>query len=143
MIRYLTVQEVIEIHAWALEAFGGLDGIRDQGMLDSAVVTPQMAFGGVELYPTPVSKAASLAYSLAMNHPFQDGNKRTAFWAMDTFLRLNGHFVDCETEEGTGTFLSLAAGELSREQLTDWLAAHCRALREMGQSGPDQTKAGD
>ena len=103
MTRYLTMQEVLEIHRWALQSFGGLDGVRDTGMVESALATPQMTFGGVELHPTLAKKAAALAFSLVMNHGFVDGNKRVGFWAMDTFLRLNGHHVVCTTEEGEQT----------------------------------------
>jgi death-on-curing protein len=128
MTRYLTLQEVLDIHRWALQAFGGPGGIRDVGLVESALAAPQMTFDGVELHSTLVEKAAALAFSLVMNHGFVDGNKRVGFWSMDTFLRLNGQGVVCTAEEGEQTFLSLAAGEMTREQLTDWLSPRCRPL---------------
>src|ERR1700694_5038306 len=128
MTRYLTMQEVLDIHRWALQAFGGLDGVRDTGMVESALAAPQMTFGGVDLHSTLVEKAAALAFSLVMNHAFVDGNKRVGFWAMDTFLRLNGPCVACTTEEGEAMFLSVADGKMTRKQLTDWLAPRCRPL---------------
>jgi death on curing protein len=128
MTRYLTMEEVLDIHRWALQAFGGLEGVRDIGLVESSIAAPQMTFGGVEFHSTLVEKAAVLAFSLAMNHGFVDGNKRVGFWAMDTFLRLNGQCVACTTEEGEQAFLTLAEGRMTREQLTDWLAPRCRPL---------------
>ena len=76
MIRYLTLEEVLELHRLALAQAGGLAGVRDLGALDSALAQPQMAFGGQELYPSLREKAAALGFSLVCNHPFVDGNKR-------------------------------------------------------------------
>jgi death-on-curing protein len=83
-----------------------------------------MTFGGADLYPTLVEKTAALAFSLAMNHPFVDGNKRIAHAAMATMLDVNGHKVVAPVDEQEATFLALAAGSLSREEFTDWLARH-------------------
>jgi death-on-curing protein len=128
MIRYLTAEELLDIHRWALQAFGGLDGVRDSGLLESALAAPRMTFEGIDLYSTLVEKAAAMAFSLVMNHAFVDGNKRVGFWAMDAFLRLNGQCVVCGTEDGVETFLSMADGKKTREQLTEWLRFHCRPL---------------
>jgi death on curing protein len=128
MTRYLTIEEVLDIHRWAIQAFGGLDGNRDRGLIESALAGPQMTFGGVELHATIVEKAAALAFSLVMNHGFVDGNKRVGFGAMDIFLRLNGHFVTCTTEEGEKTVLQIAAGQMTKDQLANWLAIRCRPL---------------
>lgn len=128
MTRYLTLPEVMDIHRWSLQAFGGLDGVRDSGLLESALAVPQMTFGGVELHTTLIEKAAALAFSLVMNHAFMDGNKRVGFWAMDTFLRLNGQCVICGAEEGEAMCLSLASGSMTKEQLTEWLTSHSRPL---------------
>lgn len=83
MIRYLTLEEVLELHRLVLELSGGLAGVRDLGGLDSAVAQPQMAFGGRELYPTMPEKAAALGFSLVCNHPFVDGNKRATVLAQN------------------------------------------------------------
>ena len=88
-MRYLAPHEVIELHRLVLADSGGMPGIRDMGAVDSAVAQPRMTFGGQELYPTVVEKAAALAFSLVRNHPFIDGNKRTGHAAMETFLVLN------------------------------------------------------
>lgn len=140
MTRFLTMQEVLDIHRWALQAFGGMDGVRDTGMVESALAAPQMTFGGVELHVTLVEKASALAFSLVMNHGFIDGNKRVGFWAMDTFLRVNGNYLVCTAEEGEAMFLSLADGKMTREQLTNWLAPRCRTLSPGGEKSENGTR---
>jgi death-on-curing protein len=81
---------VLSIHARQIERFGGTPGVRDEGLLESALAQPQATFGGQFLHPTISEQAAAYLYHIAMNHPFIDGNKRTAFAVTDTFLRLNG-----------------------------------------------------
>jgi len=83
-----------------------------------------MTFGGSDLYPTVVEKASALGFSLIMNHPFVDGNKRIGHAAMETFLVLNGYEISAGVEEQVAVILSLAAGELSREEFTGWLENH-------------------
>ncbi len=89
MIRYLTLDEVMSLHRQILKQSGGTAGVRDSGSLESAIAQPMMTFGGKDLYPTLVDKAAALGFSLVMNHPFVDGNKRTGHAAMETFLVMN------------------------------------------------------
>jgi death-on-curing protein len=86
MIRYLSLEEVLELHRRALQQTGGLDGVRDLGGLESAIVQPRMTFGGQDLYPCLPTKAAALGFSLVCNHPFLDGNKRVGHLAMEIFL---------------------------------------------------------
>jgi death-on-curing protein len=76
-MKYLTVEQVMRIHARSIAQFGGDAGVRDLGLIDSAVAQPRASFGGKDLYPTLAEKAAALAFSLVKNHPFADGNKRT------------------------------------------------------------------
>ncbi|HUM70888.1 MAG TPA: type II toxin-antitoxin system death-on-curing family toxin, partial [Chloroflexota bacterium] len=90
MTEYLTAQQVLFIHARLIATTGGEHGVRDIGLLESAVARPQATFDGVELYPDLFHKAAALMESLAQNHPFVDGNKRTAITATAMFLRRNG-----------------------------------------------------
>lgn len=123
-MRYLTLDEVIELHRLVLIQSGGAAGIRDLGALDSAVVQPQMTFDGQDLYVTVADKAASLAFSLVRNHPFLDGNKRVGHAAMEAFLVLNGHEVFASTDEQEALILRLAAGQLPRDEFTAWLPAH-------------------
>ncbi len=90
-MRYLTLAEVLDLHRRVIEQTGGADGVRDLGGVESAVAQPQMSFDGVPLYPTVAEGAAALCFSLVMNHPFIDGNKRVGHAAMETFLVLNGY----------------------------------------------------
>lgn len=90
MIRYLTLGEVVELHRAILDRTGGTDGIRDLGLLESALAQPKASFGGVDLHATIVDKAAALCFSAVRNHPFVDGNKRVGHAAMETFLLLSG-----------------------------------------------------
>ncbi len=127
-MRFLNLTEVLELHDRVIDQTGGADGVRDLGAVESAVFQPQMAFGGKELYPTIETKAAALCFSLVKNHPFIDGNKRVGHAAMETFLVLNGWELDAVVDEAEQTLLSLAAGNLQREELVAWLASHIRRL---------------
>ncbi len=126
MIRYLILEEVLELHRLALEQSGGLDGIIDAGAIDSALAQPQMKFGGQELYPTLAEKAAALGFSLVCNHPFVDGNKRVGHAAMETFLVLNGWEISAGVDEQEQLILQLAAGSLKRAEFTAWVVSHLR-----------------
>jgi death-on-curing protein len=126
MIRYLTLEEVLELHRLALEQSGGLGGVRDLGGLDSALAQPQMAFGGQDLYPSLAEKAAALGFSLVCNHPFVDGNKRVGHAAMETFLVLNGWELVAGVDEQEQVILRLAAGTLERDEFTAWVQSHLR-----------------
>ena len=123
-MRYLSIDEVLDLHERLLAISGGGTGIRDLGALESSVSQPHAAFGGQDLYPDLVSKAAALCYSLVMNHPFLDGNKRIGHAAMETFLILNGHELACGVDEQESVILQLAAGDLSRNAFTEWVSLH-------------------
>jgi death-on-curing protein len=127
-MRYLTLAEVLALHHRLIQDSGGPDGVRDFGLLESAVAQPLGAFGGEDLYPSLIEKAAALAYSLVSNHPFVDGNKRVAHAAMAVFLILNGYEIECPTDEQEAFWLELAAGERSRAELVKWLSQHVRPL---------------
>jgi death-on-curing protein len=120
-MKYLTVKQVLAIHARSIEQFGGDPTVRDRGMLESAVAQPRASFGGKRLYPKLADQAAALAFSLVMNHPFADGNKRTGYGAMMRFLSRNGHTLSGPLSEHESVFLSLAAGELDREKFVGWV----------------------
>ena len=124
MIRYLTKEEVIELHRRSLERFGGMPGLRDEGLFDSALAQPQAAFGGQELYPTLAAKAAALAFSLINNHAFVDGNKRVGFAAMAVFFELNSQKLVCSADDGEATVLAVASGQMDRTQLTAWIESN-------------------
>jgi death-on-curing protein len=123
-MRYLTLEEVLELHRLVLEQSGGASGLRDLGTLESAVAQPGMTFAGQDLYPTAVEKASALAFSLVMNHPFVDGNKQVGHAALETFLVLNGSELRAAVEEQERVMLELAAGTLKREEFTEWVRAH-------------------
>lgn len=128
MIRYLTLDEVMSLHRQILKQSGGAAGVRDLGSLESAIAQPMMTFGGEDLYPTLVDKAAALGFSLIMNHPFVDGNKRTGHAAMETFLVMNDLEIFASVDEQELVILSLAAGSLDREELTKWLESRVKAI---------------
>ena len=119
-----TIEEAVAIHADQIALFGGSEGIRDEGALASAVVRPQMGY-----YDSLIEEAAALMESLAMNHPFVDGNKRTALDATDTFLGLNGHFIDCDSRQAYDHFMELFETHSFRfAELSAWLEEHVKPL---------------
>jgi len=123
-MRYLTIGELIELHRRIIEQSGGADGIRDLGLAESAIAQPNMSFDGAELYATTAEKAAALCFSLVMNHPFVDGNKRIGHAAMETFLMMNGFEVEADVDDSESVILRLAASELKRQTFTEWVATH-------------------
>lgn len=121
-VRGITKDEVLAIHDASLERFGGLPGLRDEGLLESALAQPFQTFGGEELYPSLAEKAARYAYGIAKNHPFLDGNKRTATACMGVFLRLNGFRFKPKANELLTTMLGVASGTVSYEKLVEWVS---------------------
>ena len=128
MIRYLTLSEVLSLHNQIIEESSGSTGIRDLGALESAIAQPRITFGGEDLYPTVVDKAATLGFSIVMNHPFIDGNKRTGHAAMETFSVLNGMEINASVDEQERVILALASGELGREVFVQWVKKHTQAI---------------
>ena len=131
-IRYLTLSEVLFLYQRMMEVSGGEEGIRDLGALQSALAQPRMTYGGEELYPSLAEKAGALAYSLVKNHAFVDGNKRIAHAAMEVFLVLNGYEVRAKVEEQERVMRALAAGEMRREELVEWIEAHMVKVKGSG-----------
>ncbi len=117
--EWLDIDIVLDVHAEQLALFGGADGIRDRGLLESALSRPinKFAYGETELAPL----AAAYAFGLARNHPFVDGNKRAAFASILVFLGLNGIEFDVAPEQATAMILALAAGEVSEDSLARWI----------------------
>jgi death-on-curing protein len=120
-MRYLTLGEVVALHRAVIESTGGATGLRDLAAVESAVAQPRATFDGVDLHSTVTGKAAALAYCLALNHPFVDGNKRVAHAAMEVFLTLNGLELQADVDEQETVFLDLASGRSSRPELEAWL----------------------
>jgi death on curing protein len=127
-MRYLTVSEVIELYRQVMEASGGTVGILSMAALESAVAQPRATFGGDDLYPTIFEKASAIGYSLVMNHPFVDGNKRLGHYAMETFLVINGYEIDASVDEQESIILQLASGKLSRDAFTTWIKDHIKTM---------------
>jgi death-on-curing protein len=117
----LSLEELVWMHTVAVTEFGGSQGIRDRGLLESAIARPLATFEGKNLYDTPFKRAAALAESLVLNHGFVDGNKRTAMYAMAAWLEREGHFIDAARGELRDFALAIASHELSTEQIVAWL----------------------
>lgn len=126
-MRYLTLIEVLELHQKIIEQSGGALGIRDIGLLESAIAQPRMTFDGTELHPSLLEKSAALGFSIIMNHPFIDGNKRTGHAATEIFLILNGMEINASVDEQERVVLAIASGELRRESFVKWLQRYTTA----------------
>ena len=127
-MRYLSLSEVLELHDRIISSSGGSRGIRDINALESAVNQPRQTFDQKDLYPDIVTKAAALCFSLVMNHPFIDGNKRVGHASMETFLILNGFEIKSSVDEQERIMIELAAGKMSRIFFSEWLNNHIRHI---------------
>ena len=114
--------EVLLLHADQIATFGGTAGVRDQGLLDSALAQPQATFGGKLLHPTLADQAAAYLYHLSRNHPFIDGNKRTAFGVMDAFIEVNGYRLTLTDDEAYELTMQVAQGQMGKADLVGMLA---------------------
>jgi death on curing protein len=123
---YLTVAEAFEIHHRLIQEFGGIHGVRDRGSLEAAIFRPQSGY-----YDDLIHEAAALMESLANNHSFIDGNKRVSFAATDTFLRINGHYLEVEASSAHKFITeSIEKRQLRIDPIRRWLSAHVRSLEE-------------
>jgi death-on-curing protein len=129
MIVYITVDQVIKIHDRQIEQHGGLQGIRDLGLLTSAMEMPKSSFGGVEMYPTIFDKAAAYVFYIAKNHPFFDGNKRTAAFTALLFLRINGLNLTLDLKQYELLVIGLAEGLISKTQMGHFFARSDKLTR--------------
>jgi death on curing protein len=122
---FLTTDQVILIHQEAIERHGGSPGLRDAGLLDSAVHAPQASFGGEFMYPSLFDMAAVYLIHLASNHAFIDGNKRTAWWSSKTFLRMNGISIKPRWDDIVDLMIKVASGEARDwKEISDWLHSY-------------------
>jgi death-on-curing protein len=128
--RWLEIDIVIDFHAEQLALFGGPDGIRDQGLLESALARPinKFAYGETDF----AALAAAYGFGIARNHPFVDGNKRTALASMIVFLNLNKLDLEAPEEAATAIVLAMAAGEVGEDVLARWIAGHVKPLAAPG-----------
>jgi len=123
-VKYLTPQQVLAIHDQMVKRFGGTPGIRDIGLVESAVARPMATFDGVDLYETVFDKAAALLQSLLKNHPFVDGNKRTALSSAGIYLKINGYDLKNYHEEEVDFGVQVDTKQLSIENISAWLKKH-------------------
>lgn len=123
MIR-LTKEQVLMLHTQLIEATGGCNGIRDDGLLDSALESPFQSFGGEELYPSIQAKAARLCYGLVKNHALLDGNKRIGVHVMLVFLAINGYELRYTQAELSDLILDVAAGKKEYDDILQWILEH-------------------
>ena len=120
----LTVDEIISLHSKLIAKTGGIDGLRDKGLLESAVYSADSGFGDEEAYPTVEEKSGRLMYSLVSNHAFVDGNKRIGVFVLLLTLRLNGIILKYRQAELVALGLSTAKGELGFKEILNWINNH-------------------
>ncbi|MBQ6482606.1 MAG: type II toxin-antitoxin system death-on-curing family toxin [Anaerolineaceae bacterium] len=123
MIRFSS-EKVKLLHQLLAEATGGSVGVRDEGLLDSAIEGAFATFDGVELYPSKEEKAAKLGYSLIPNHAFVDGNKMIGVYVMLSFLELNGIHIESTDEDVVSLGLGVADGSMEQKDILDWIHKH-------------------
>lgn len=123
-MKTLSKNQVTALHSALIREFGGIDGIRDEGLLESALAAPFQTFGGEPVYPSLQAKAAQLGFGLIRNHPFVDGNKRIGAHTMLIFLAVNGIELRYEQQELIDIVLSVAAGQIDRQGLLQWILDH-------------------
>ena len=123
-MRTLNKHQNILLHEHMIQETGGAHGLRDEGMLDSAMAAPFQEVFGTVAYPSILQKAVRLGYGLIMNHPFVDGNKRIGTHAMLVLLALNGIELRFEQDELSDEILTIAAGEYGYEHLLQWVIDH-------------------
>ncbi len=121
---WLSEEQVLYLHSELIKATGGLDGLRDDNLLQSALLSPMQTYNSVELFPSLIDKAVRLACGLTQNHPFIDGNKRIGAHAMLVTLKLNGISLSYTQQELSSVFLELASGEIAYEELKVWVQSH-------------------
>ena len=119
--KFIHKEDVLSIHKKQINLYGGSDGIRDEGLLDSAIYQPQASFGGELLHPTIYEQAAAYLFHICKNHAFVDGNKRTAFDVMVTFLNINDYDLNMTPEEAYQLTMQVADNKVSKEDLIEIL----------------------
>ena len=123
-MKRLTKAQIIKMHRLLIQETGGSEGIRDEGLLDSALNAPFQTFDGGDVYKTVPAKAAKLGFLLINNHPFIDGNKRIGTLAMLVFLEINGIEIKCTDDELIKLGLGLAVGTVDTKSLLGWIIEH-------------------
>lgn len=122
--KFLTIEEILRVHSWQIEHFGGSDGIRDAGLLESAIAMPSAGFGGKYLHEDIFSMAAAYLFHIAQNHPFIDGNKRTGAASALVFLELNGIEMTATDDDLYDLVIEVTLGEADKAAIADFFRAH-------------------
>lgn len=122
---FLTVEDILESHQHQIETYGGSHGIRDIGLLESAIAQPEASFGGQYLHADVFEMAAAYLYHLVMNHPFVDGNKRVGLEAALIFLEINAATLEARDEELVDLVLNTIKGELGKKEVAEFFRSHC------------------
>jgi len=122
----INTSDVLEIHSKLIEDFGGAHGVRDHSILDSAINRPFQTFDQKELYPTPQEKAAAQIESIVINHPFNDGNKRTGYFLMRAILLSNQMDIEASEDEKYNFVLEIAKGNFKYARIANWITDHLK-----------------
>ena len=125
-MKRLDTEQIKWLHSEVIKASGGNSGLRDEGLLETAVLSPFQSFDGVECYPSFLEKAARLGYNLISNHPFVDGNKRAGLHAMLVFLDINGVRIEYKDEDLIKTIFATASGGLKYDGFLEWVKGHLK-----------------
>jgi death on curing protein len=124
----ILLDDILKLHEGSIDYYGGARGIRDIGLLESAIARPFQTFGGEDLYPTAFEKAAALGESLIINHPFIDGNKRTGFLGIVTLLLEYKFSVNAEKDDAYNFTIKISTGEIKFEEIVVWLKNNAEAI---------------
>ena len=128
-VIYITPEQALYMQQQIVKATGGSVGLRDLGLLESALARPQASFGGEDLYPSILDKGAALFHSLIFNHPFIDGNKRTALGVTYEFLKQNRYQLQATNQELIDFPLRVENKHLDIEEISDWLLKHTKRIK--------------
>lgn len=121
---WITAEDIIALHSRVIEKSGGLDGLRDRDILESAISAPLQSFGGKELFPTDLEKISRIGFGLAANHAFLDGNKRIGAMVVQLLLKWNGYTLHLRQGELADMFIAIADGSAKEEDLLRWIEQH-------------------
>lgn len=121
----ITKSMIIQLHELSINKYGGSKGIRDIGLMESAIARPYQTFGGLDLYPSVFEKAAAMAESIIINHPFVDGNKRTGYLAMLAILENEHTFLNASNDELYNLVIEISTGQIRFDQIVVWLKENC------------------
>jgi death on curing protein len=128
---FLTLEKVLELQRRSIDTYGGLHGIRDKGLLESALAMPQAGFGGEYAHSTVFEMGAAYLFHLTKNHPFLDGNKRIGFAAAVVFLHMNGYRYEDTQKAAEAMVLKAATGQSDKPDIAAYLRSHCKPLEEI------------